>query len=194
MQKELGPWLKRSMKKGVGDQGDAAQAVLESCGTSSSELRAQWTVQRTAQLSIRAHMYLRRIFSYYSCCLDALVRLKKELDSVLALQADLDSSERTLQTTRAAIEKDDSAADVLDVLDSMERSHTRLLEKIETLYASLNVQDQFPQLEGVPLEFVHTLLMARDLKVNICKRAIGSFFEWDKLDRAVGGKDKTLGK
>ncbi|KAI6003806.1 hypothetical protein EDD15DRAFT_2360083 [Pisolithus albus] len=35
--------------------------------------------------------------------------------------------------------------------------------------------------------------MARDLKINIRKRAIGSFFEWDKLDRAVGGKDKPLG-
>lgn len=69
----------------------------------------------------------------------------------------------------------------------------RLLEKIETLYALLNVQDQFPQLEGMPLEFVRTLLMAWDLKINIRKRAIGSFFEWDKLDRAVGGRDKTLG-
>ncbi|KIK23366.1 hypothetical protein PISMIDRAFT_69701, partial [Pisolithus microcarpus 441] len=33
----------------------------------------------------------------------------------------------------------------------------------------------------------------RDLKINICKRVIGSFFEWDKLDRAAGRKDKTLG-
>lgn len=43
------------------------------------------------------------------------------------------------------------------------------------------------------LEFVQTLLLARDLKINIRKRAIGSFFEWDKLDRAVGGKQKALG-
>ncbi|KIK20357.1 hypothetical protein PISMIDRAFT_105942 [Pisolithus microcarpus 441] len=35
--------------------------------------------------------------------------------------------------------------------------------------------------------------MARDLKINIRKRAIGSFFEWDKLDWAAGGKDKSLG-
>lgn len=35
--------------------------------------------------------------------------------------------------------------------------------------------------------------MARDLKINIRKRAIASFFEWDKLDRAVGGKQNALG-
>jgi hypothetical protein len=43
------------------------------------------------------------------------------------------------------------------------------------------------------LEFVRTLLIARDLKINIRKRAIASFFEWDKLDRAVGGKANPLG-
>ncbi|KAG1845653.1 hypothetical protein F4604DRAFT_1595417 [Suillus subluteus] len=35
--------------------------------------------------------------------------------------------------------------------------------------------------------------MARDLKINIRKCAIGSFFEWDKLDRAVGGANQALG-
>ena len=122
------------------------------------------------------------------------MRLKKELDSVLALQADLDSSERALQAARSAIEKDSVPEDALALLDSMDRSHNRLLDKIEALYASLNVHEKFPELEGVKLEFVQILLMARDLKINIRKRAIGSFFEWDKLDRAVGGRDKALGK
>ncbi|KAF8452783.1 hypothetical protein L210DRAFT_3608606 [Boletus edulis BED1] len=176
---DLGPWLKRRIKKGVQEQGATSQAILDTCSVTIPDLEAQWAAQRAAQLSIRSH---------------APVRLKKELDSVLALQADLDSSERALQTARAAIvEKDGFTKDVIDVLDSMERSHNRLLEKIEALYASLNVQDRFPQLDGIPLDFVRTLLMARDLKINIRKRAIASFFEWDKLDWAVGGKDQTLG-
>ncbi|KAG6374455.1 hypothetical protein JVT61DRAFT_4497 [Boletus reticuloceps] len=194
MRQELGPWLKRRMKKGIGEQGAAAQHALDNCGISISELKSQWNAQRAAQLSIRARTSVPfssdRNVSYPT---DAPARLKKELDTVLVLQADLDASERMLQTARTAIEKDPTAKDALEVLDSMERSHLRLLDKIEVLYASLNVQDQFPHLEGVPLQFVRTLLMARDLKINIRKRAIGSFFEWDKLDRAVGGKDKTLG-
>ena len=75
----------------------------------------------------------------------------------------------------------------------MERTHNRLLEKVQALYSFLNTKEQFPELHRVNLDFVRILLMARDLKINIRKRAIGSFFEWDKLDRAVGGKDKALG-
>ena len=69
-----------------------------------------------------------------------------------------------------------------------------LQHKVDALYSSLNIHDRFPELDSVNFEFVQTLLLARDLKINIWKRAIGSFFEWDKLDCAVGGKQKMLGK
>jgi hypothetical protein len=124
---------------------------------------------------------------------DAPARLKKELDTVLMLQADIDTSERTLQSTRITLQKSHASSDSLEVLASLERSHARLLNKVDALYASLNVHDKFPELKGVNREFVQILLITRDLKINIRKRAIGSFFEWDKLDRAVGGKEKTLG-
>ncbi|KAM6496640.1 hypothetical protein JOM56_007113, partial [Amanita muscaria] len=61
------------------------------------------------------------------------------------------------------------------------------------LYASLNIPEQFPNVQGLDLEFLRTLMMARDLKINIRKRAIGSFFEWDRLDQAVGGRQQALG-
>ncbi|KAG1835702.1 hypothetical protein EV424DRAFT_1340758 [Suillus variegatus] len=35
--------------------------------------------------------------------------------------------------------------------------------------------------------------MAWDLKMNVRKHAIASFFEWDKLDRTVGGTQQALG-
>ena len=125
--------------------------------------------------------------------LDVPARLKKELDTVLVLQSDLEASDRALQAAWTIIEKD-AMQDTLEALQSLEHSHDRLLTKVDTLYASLNIQDRFPELHGVNLEFICTLLLARDLKINIRKRAIGSFFEWDKLDHAVGGKQKTLGQ
>ncbi|KAG9309294.1 hypothetical protein JVU11DRAFT_10781 [Chiua virens] len=67
------------------------------------------------------------------------------------------------------------------------------MTKVDALYASLNIQDQFPELDGIAFDFVRVLLLARDLKINIRKRAVGSFFEWDKLDQAVGGGQKPLG-
>jgi hypothetical protein len=111
---------------------------------------------------------------------------------VLALQADLDASDRALQATCSVVEKGLVSEETLDAITRLEHSHEHLMTKVEVLYMSLNVYDRFPELQDVDLDFVRTLLMARDLKINIWKRAIGSFFEWDKLDRAVGGANQAL--
>lgn len=92
------------------------------------------------------------------------------------------------------LEKESASDNTLEALQSLERGHGRLMDKVEALYSSLNVHDRFPELHGVNLDFVRTLLMARDLKMNVRKCAIASFFEWDKLDRAVGGAQQALGK
>jgi len=110
------------------------------------------------------------------------VRLKKELDAVLALQANIDTTVRAIQSVKAVIEKENISDDTLGALGSLEQMHDRLMIKVDALYASLNVRDKFPELNGVSLDFIQILLLARDLKINIRKRAIGSFFEWDKLD------------
>lgn len=83
--------------------------------------------------------------------------------------------------------------DTVQALESLARGHDHLIDKVETLYGSLNIHDKFPKLQGIDLEFVRILLTACDLKMNIRKRAIASFFEWDKLDRAVGGAQQALG-
>ncbi|KAG2337311.1 hypothetical protein BDR05DRAFT_978544 [Suillus weaverae] len=125
--------------------------------------------------------------------LDTPAHLKKELDTVLALQADLDASDKALQTMRAMLEKDMVSDDTLEALKSLERGHDCLMNKVEALYSSLNVHNRFPELDGINLEFVHTLLMACDLKMNVRKCAIASFSEWDKLDQAVGSTQQVLG-
>ncbi|KAG1879878.1 hypothetical protein F4604DRAFT_1923085 [Suillus subluteus] len=178
MRTDLGEWIKQRLKRGVNAQGAAAKDVLNKCDIEIEDLEDQWADQKKSQLSICAH---------------APARLKKELDIVLALQADLNASDRALQATRTVVEKGSVTEETLDALESLERSHDRLMNKVEVLYASLNVHDRFPELKGVDLDFIRTLLMARDLKINIRKRAIGSFFEWDKLDRAVGGANQALG-
>ena len=125
---------------------------------------------------------------------DAPARLKKELDTVLALQADLDTVDNALQATRVALSSATPTDQSINILSGLEASQAELKAKVEVLYSSLNVHESFPELEGIDLEFVRTLLMARDLKINIRKRAIGSFFEWDKLDQAAGGRDQALGE
>ncbi|KAG2125734.1 hypothetical protein DEU56DRAFT_873029 [Suillus clintonianus] len=175
---------------------------------SSSRQRRLWLIDRQAA-AIGSEMKTdlgewiknrlkRGIKAQSSAALDVIdhyapARLKKELDTVLVLQADLDTSDRALQTTKTMLEKEAASDDTLDVLESLQRGHDRLMTKVEALYSSLNVHDKFPELNGVNLDFVRVLLMARDLKMNVRKRAIASFFEWDKLDRAVGGSHQALG-
>jgi len=123
-----------------------------------------------------------------TACADAPTRLKKELDKVLTLQGDVDAIEVPLNSTRTTVAQGEAPAAALSALSSLKRTHSQLLKHVENLYTSLNVHESFPELNGLSLDFVQTLFMARDLKINICKWAIACFFEREKLDRAVGGK------
>jgi hypothetical protein len=111
---------------------------------------------------------------------DAPACLKRELDNILALQSEIEGVNRTIQTTKTSLAK--SIPDPTTVIKELERAHNKLIAKVEQLYVLLNIQDSFDDLDGIDFHFVHTLLLARDLKINICKRAIRAFFEWDKLD------------
>ena len=124
---------------------------------------------------------------------DAPAKLKRDLDAVLNLQAELDSINQHFATVQKVITEDSNNKEACHFLDSLRQTHERAIRKVEELYVSLNVTDAFPEVKGLPLEFMRTLLMARDLKINIRKRAIDTFFEWDRLDRAAGGRDQPLG-
>ncbi|KIL55542.1 hypothetical protein M378DRAFT_90768, partial [Amanita muscaria Koide BX008] len=166
------------MTKNIEKQEITAQSVLEECRVSAKELRKQWHMQREAQMSIRAH---------------APMKLRKELDSVLILQGDLDALEKAIETSREIIERSPTFPETRSSLQNLTQTHETLRNHVENLYASLNIPEQFPNVQGLDLEFLRTLLMARDLKINIRKCAIGSFFEWDRLDQAVGGRQQILG-
>ena len=124
---------------------------------------------------------------------DAPAHLKKELDTVLTLQGDLDTVEKAIHTAQVTLSTSSVPSKSSKILNGLEEMHEELSNKVEELYVSLNVQESYPDLQGFGIDFVRTLLMAHDLKVNIRKRAIGSFFEWDRLDQAVGGRSNPLG-
>ncbi|KAG6835936.1 hypothetical protein H0H93_013187, partial [Arthromyces matolae] len=173
---DLGLWIQRRLTKGVERQGEEAQETLRQIKIPESTLRAQWELQRASQLSIRAH---------------APVRLKKELNTVLGLQGELDSIGEAIKQIKTEFSRTSSLPKkALSGLTNLQQLQEDLKGQSEALYASLNVHESFPELKGVNIEFVRLLFMARDLKINIRKRAIGSFLEWDKLDQAVGGRTK----
>ena len=107
------------------------------------------------------HVSMSSIYNeVFNSTTDAPVHLKKELDTVLSLQAKLDGSERTLQGAQSIIEKARVSQETHDALASLERGHKRLISKLDVLYASLNIHDRFPELDGVNVRFVQILLLA----------------------------------
>jgi uncharacterized membrane-anchored protein YhcB (DUF1043 family) len=158
-------------------------------------VREQWLHQQSAQLSNKSRAYFPDCYSY-STDLDfseAPVRVKKELDLVLGLQAEIDSTQKTLESARKALDKDGTKSTAASILDELDKQQKKLATRVEDLYASVNVDDAFPGLKGPQLKFVRGLLMARDMKINIRNRAVGNFFEWDRLKQASGGRDERLG-
>jgi CMP-2-keto-3-deoxyoctulosonic acid synthetase len=121
------------------------------------------------------------------------VRLKKELDMVLNLQGDLDTVEKVILSAQTTLLQTQSSQESVQVLKTLKQTHQHLKEQVDVLYTSLNVQSNFPDLQGMDLEFIRTLIMVWDLKINIRKQAISSFFKWEKLDQAVGGCEEALG-
>ncbi|KAJ7593150.1 hypothetical protein C8J56DRAFT_780606, partial [Mycena floridula] len=175
---DLGAWLTRRHKKGVLGQAKLASKVLKSINVSICDLEEQWKLQREAQLSVRAH---------------APVRLRKELDQVLQLRSDIAILEKTISSVKATIANSEAAQLSHHVLIALDLNLSSLISKSEELYASLNITDRFPSLEGFNIRFAQTLLIAWDLKINIRKRAIGSFFEWARLDASVRGVNEAAG-
>ncbi|KZT18731.1 hypothetical protein NEOLEDRAFT_1143025, partial [Neolentinus lepideus HHB14362 ss-1] len=178
LREDLGDYIKRRLVRGVQRQAREAEDELGACGVPIEELCSQWELQRAAQLSIRAH---------------APARLKKELDVVLTLQAEVDSLEKAIASAQGHLMKAAAPPTSMNVFPKLKDAHSKLVSRAEKLYASLNIHDSFPHLQGVNYDFVRTLIFARDLKINIRKCAIANFLEWDRLDQAVGGKDNPLG-
>ncbi|KAK1223731.1 hypothetical protein PQX77_013383 [Marasmius sp. AFHP31] len=175
----LGAWIRKRLHKNVQKKEAEAMRVLKKHDTAVEVLCQYWDEQRDAQSSVRAL---------------APARLKKELTKVLQLQAQIDTLEEEITEVRVAIKKMPFApSEATFSLCNMEKLHGRLKTEAEGLYASLNIDHQFLELKDVPLEYLHTLLLARDLKLTIRKKAIGTFYEWDRVDGAVGGVNEALG-
>ncbi|EFI27864.1 hypothetical protein CC1G_14357 [Coprinopsis cinerea okayama7 len=174
----LGKWVK-TQRTAIAKQIPEQQSILQKVGIPITELRSEWQDQREKQLSIRGHQP---------------TRLKQQLDEVLRIQADIDRIDARIEAMAATVQKaDDDDDPYRSILHNMKVTRQNTLQKMEQHYESLNVGDAYPELRGMDYKFVKTLLLMRDLKINIRKRAIAQFLEFDQLNQAYGGKEQPLG-
>ncbi|KAF7298675.1 hypothetical protein MIND_00814700 [Mycena indigotica] len=174
----LGNWIVRQESKNYAGKFKTARANLIRAGVPISELQTEWEAQRASQTSLRRH---------------APKRLRRELDKVIALQAQIDLVEKSILEVRQTIAGDATASDAQQLLRQLESTHSELSKQAEALYASLNISKIYPELQGLSPEVAHLLLMMRDLKISIRRKAVGSFQEWETLDQAVSGRREPLG-
>ncbi|KAJ7791385.1 hypothetical protein B0H14DRAFT_3566896 [Mycena olivaceomarginata] len=94
----LGDWILRQREKNITKKSNAAMKVIQECRVSVEELRCQWELQKAAQTSICAH---------------APVRLRHELDKVLALQTQIDAVEQSIIEVKKSITGANTSSDSL---------------------------------------------------------------------------------
>lgn len=86
--------------------------------------------------------------------LDAPARLKKELDTILSLQGDLDMVEKAINSTKTTLASSATPEASKGILNGLLETHATFSNKVKALYVSLNIHDSYPDLKGAPLEFV----------------------------------------
>ncbi|PPQ73357.1 hypothetical protein CVT26_015449 [Gymnopilus dilepis] len=173
---DLGAWLGRRLRS-LKSQQKTAEKTLSDIGIPLEELREQWELQKAAQL------------------IDVPEGSTHQLDSILNLHGRMDGVGETIQAARKSLKAASASKKVIAMLDALQRSHDQNIKEIGSLglYVSSNAEEPLSKQLGSNSEFVHTLRLTRDLKASIRKRAIGSFFELDRLDQAVGGRSLGLG-
>ncbi|KAJ8469462.1 hypothetical protein ONZ45_g16881 [Pleurotus djamor] len=170
--KDLGRFMRHRFKNGILPKDLEATVVLDECGVKLATLASLWEEQRDSQLSLAAH---------------APSVLKKEIDGILKLQDDLDQWQKGLNTSKSFLKrmkvKTDQIRDACDALNA----------QVEDAYVALNIPATLPSLKNVPLSAIKLLLLLREVKSSIRQRASGMFFEMERLDQAVGGRNLALG-
>ncbi|EFI28012.1 hypothetical protein CC1G_14504 [Coprinopsis cinerea okayama7 len=174
----LGSWIKARAKL-VQKYRVEATAELRACGTPVEELRELWKDQQKAGQSIRT---LRPS------------KLKKDLDLILVLQGDLDRLEARIEEVATGLNEDFPEDHKQGVLAALNAAYAALKSRIEATYLAINVGDEHPELQGLDYEFVKALLLLRDLKISIRRRAIAQFFEREKLQMPSKGRANPLGR
>ncbi|KAF9522746.1 hypothetical protein CPB83DRAFT_776590, partial [Crepidotus variabilis] len=141
-------WVAKRHKNGVLERRGKAQDQLRKCGVPIEELRRQWALQKDTQMTIPSH---------------SPRRLKKQLDTVVSLQTEMEKVEEAIQTAQS-ISLDPPILAI--IMGKLSDARAELTKSAGLLYSSMNMHDYFPDHDGLDHEFIKLLFLAQDLKTN----------------------------
>ncbi|KAH7097510.1 hypothetical protein BKA62DRAFT_623799, partial [Auriculariales sp. MPI-PUGE-AT-0066] len=185
MRDNLGRWDAKRTKL-VKRRRDEAMAELRLSGFTLADvttapdgaiplIRHQWELQRTAQLSVRSM---------------TKPRMKHELQTVMRIQDDIAKVEDDIDAAEEILGRGPSSADARRIRAQLRELHVHqqtLRLAADALYDALNFEETLPHYRQYSPRFVRLLIEAYDAKCITRHKLIGRFFEWDRLNRAVGG-------
>jgi hypothetical protein len=98
MHADLGDWIWRCLKRGIHEQGTAAETTLSECDAMIEDLQHQWALQQQSQLSICAHafFFFHIVQPEPDYVLQMLLLGSRKSWTLFALQGDLDASDKAL--------------------------------------------------------------------------------------------------
>ncbi|KAJ2912261.1 hypothetical protein MD484_g8155, partial [Candolleomyces efflorescens] len=178
LKEELGFWISRRLKKGTQAQGQEAQQILDECKIEEAVLATQWADQRSAQTSTRSL---------------APKRLKTHLGNILNIHTDINELEATIEKSLKLVSKGSLPETCRPAISNLQTQLQKIEANAQLLYNAINIPEEFPSLRGVDVEFIRKLYLIREVKASVQRKATSAFWEFDKLDRATGGKDIALG-
>ncbi|CAK5281201.1 unnamed protein product [Mycena citricolor] len=152
---ELGAWQERQSTVNLFKKASAARAALVLGSISETDLRKHWEDQKNAQTSVRSA---------------PPNRLRRDLEKVITLQGQIDSVDEAILDAKKAILASNHSQKSRRVLSDLQATHSTLDAQVNRLYGSLDLNEDFPNLAHLPIEFLHTLL----LMLNGKREALGN--------------------
>ncbi|KAH7101834.1 hypothetical protein BKA62DRAFT_671762 [Auriculariales sp. MPI-PUGE-AT-0066] len=143
-------------------------------------IQHQWELQRVIQLSVR------RLTK---------PRLTVELETVMKIQDDISRVEDDNEAAEEVLSRCAPSAVARRTrgqLRELRERHVTLKTAADELYDSPSVDHELPQYKDFSRQFVRLLIMDYDAKCIVRHKLIGRFFQWDRLNRAVGGVHTQL--
>jgi hypothetical protein len=190
---ELGRWEVRR-RDAVDEKRAAATRDLAACGYDIETLRLLWEQQRKSQLSVRrGALWLFTAIRAYQVSVATKPLLKQDMKVISDLQDTVDTLDERINSAEVNLTRGRRNVKIKQSLLELRNQRDQFLERIQVLYSSLSIVEEYPHIKELGNDFVQLLVEAHNTKALLRARIVGRIFEINYLDRAVGGRDIPLG-
>jgi hypothetical protein len=201
LKEDLGDWVRRQLESNIPRHEDESHTLIADCDLTIAELRHEWETQYAMQTSVRQCTY--RSFTDLSTdtfttwsltiTIDTGKLLENRLNKISSWQSQLYDCNEEFARVISRFTKEDDTPENRDYILRLEKVKVQFQEKVNNLYVDLGLVKEYPALASVNGDFVKTLLLCRDKKIELRKAATSVLNEMSNLDDAAHRNHNPLG-